>query len=194
MLVNLGDTTAEKVLAIYRLFAAGELGRFETIALMATHIGKAQARAIVLAETSLAAELTLATSTPVPVLATKTKVDSVAIRHAVITTLGTASTTPDIEGRIGRMVRGVAYKTAADTYSDGVKKSPRVTGWVRDLEPDACEMCRWWARDGRVWPASHAMPTHTGCTCAPKPTVSRDIQAMSTFVRTPTTRKKLGTI
>lgn len=175
MLVKLGDTTEEKVLAVYRLFDAGDLSRFDAIALMSTLIGKAQATAIVLAESSLAAELILSTAEAVPVVATAVRGDVVAVRQAVITTLGTAATTPDIEGRIARMARGITYRAAADAYSDGVKKSPRTEGWIRDLEPDACQMCTWWWREGRVWPKDHPMPTHPGCTCAPKPVLRKGI-------------------
>ena len=177
MLVKLGDTTAEKVLNIYRLMDAGDVSRFDAIALMATLIGKSQAKAIALAETSLAAELTLAVLEPVPVLVTPIKSDIYAVRNAVITTLGTAKSTPDIEGRLERVVRGVTYKAAADAYNHGVSRSKLVSGWVRDLEPDACEMCVWWWRDGRVWPKDHPMPTHTGCTCTPKPVLSEYIEA-----------------
>ena len=177
LLVKLGDTTAEKVLNIYRLMDAGDVSRFDAIALMATLIGKSQAKAIALAETSLAAELTLATLQPVAVVATQSKPDVTAVRHAVITTLGTAKTTPDIEARLERVVRGITYKAATDAYNGGVSRSKLVSGWVRDLEPDACEMCVWWWRDGRVWPKEHPMPTHTGCTCSPKPVLAEHVEA-----------------
>lgn len=177
LLVKLGDTTSEKVLNIYRLMDAGDITRFDAIALMSTLIGKSQAKAIALAETSLAAELTLALLEPVPVVATPIKPDTTAVRGAVITTLGTAKSTPDIEARLERVVRGITYKAATDAYSHGVSRSKRVKGWTRDLEPGACEMCVWWWREGRTWPREHPMPTHTGCTCSPKPVLSDYIQS-----------------
>lgn len=52
---------------------------------------------------------------------------------------------------------------------DSLRKNARVTGWQRELNADACELCQWWARDGRIWPMDHVMPTHPGCLCIAQP-------------------------
>lgn len=174
-LIGLGDSVEEKVANLYALMDAGELTEAATVELMSVLIGKHRAQAIVLAEASLAAELMLALGRPVSVVATTWPSTLEPIRQGVVTTLATAAKTPDILGRLGRMARGVVYNSAARSYSEGVKKSPLTEGWTRDLEPDACQMCRWWWREGRVWPKDHMMPTHVGCTCTPKPVVSERV-------------------
>jgi hypothetical protein len=40
-------------------------------------------------------------------------------------------------------------------------------------------MCRWWHRDGRVWPTSHTMPTHKGCECTQRPVVTDRVLSLS---------------
>ena len=68
-----------------------------------------------------------------------------------------------------RLARAEGQEAAARAYSDAVKRSPHVTGWRRGISGSACQLCRWWSRDGRVWAADHTMPTHKGCTCNPVP-------------------------
>lgn len=67
--------------------------------------------------------------------------------------------------RVARLVRGEITESAHSTYSDTLGTIPHVTGWKRGLESDACQLCRWWSRNGRVWPKDHRMPRHTGCMC-----------------------------
>lgn len=67
---------------------------------------------------------------------------------------------------VHRLGRSEAVEAAQHTYSEQMTRSPVVSGWTRQLEADACELCVWWARDGRVWHKNHSMPTHKGCTCA----------------------------
>ena len=79
------------------------------------------------------------------------------------TDAGTVST---VEAAADRLARSEAVQAAQRNYGTTMGKSRAVSGWVRDIEPDACELCQWWQRDGQVWPAQHVMPTHPGCTCA----------------------------
>lgn len=71
--------------------------------------------------------------------------------------------------RFERLARAEGQEAAARAYSEAVKESEQVTGWARGISADACQLCRWWGRGGRVWNADHAMPTHKGCTCNPVP-------------------------
>lgn len=64
-------------------------------------------------------------------------------------------------------------QAAADGSGDVVRRSRWVEGWVRSLDSEACELCVWWWREGRVWRTNHIMPRHTGCTCTPTPVVKR---------------------
>lgn len=79
-----------------------------------------------------------------------------------------ADTVSTVETAAERLARSEAVQAAQRSYGSTMSKSRAVRGWVRDIEPDACQLCQWWARDGQVWPADHTMPTHTGCTCAQK--------------------------
>ncbi|PQZ85595.1 hypothetical protein CQ018_19650 [Arthrobacter sp. MYb227] len=191
ILVKLGDTTVEKVLRIYDLMQAGELTYLEAVGLMSTLIGTSQAKAVALAETSLAAELTLGTRTAVGVISTGVTPDMKKLRGGVRVVLATVNSTPDPEGRIGRMARNLTYAAGADAYSEGVKRSPLVEGWERNLEPDACQMCVWWWRDGRAWPKDHVMPSHKGCTCTPKPVFERGIHSVTAKARVRSNRDRI---
>lgn len=179
ILVKLGDTTVEKVLKVYTLMDAGQVTYLEAVGLMSVLIGKSQARAVALAETSLAAELTLATLSPVGVVPTGVEPNMRKLRGGSRVVLATVASTPDPVGRIGRMARNLVYEAGATAYSEGMKRSPITEGWQRQLEPDACQMCVWWWREGRTWPKDHVMPTHKGCTCTPKPVFQRSIHKVT---------------
>jgi hypothetical protein len=82
---------------------------------------------------------------------------------------------PEPEGARERLERlagneplQAAQRAAGDAFT---KQTPRVekpghfVGWVRQLNADACELCRWWAKDGRIWPAKYPMARHTNCAC-----------------------------
>ena len=60
----------------------------------------------------------------------------------------------------------------ADGTADVIRRSSRVSGWVRSLDSNACELCQGWSRDGKVWDDDHTMPRHTGCTCTQDPVVA----------------------
>ncbi|MGM0700385.1 MAG: hypothetical protein ACQEVD_16185 [Actinomycetota bacterium] len=79
----------------------------------------------------------------------------------------------DTRMQVERLAAGETLAAAHRTYADTMAATPHVTGWTRGLDGGACELCQWWARDGRVWPSDHPMPTHTGCKCHPVPTVRR---------------------
>lgn len=73
---------------------------------------------------------------------------------------------PDLQASaLERLGRSEVAETAQRAMHDAMQTTDGVEGWERELEPGACEMCRWWARDGRVWPKAHPMPTHKGCEC-----------------------------
>ena len=74
--------------------------------------------------------------------------------------------------RLIRLAFNEPVQAATFTFSEHIEKSKVVSGWRRGTEPDACQLCRWWARDGRVWEPSHAMPRHPGCTCHQVPVVN----------------------
>ncbi|UYG15634.1 hypothetical protein BRM3_08220 [Brachybacterium huguangmaarense] len=69
----------------------------------------------------------------------------------------------------GRLARSEAIEAAQSAFSRTMQTSRRVKGWKRGMEPDACELCTWWWREGRVWPKGYSLQTHKGCTCRQVP-------------------------
>src|SRR5699024_11600567 len=67
---------------------------------------------------------------------------------------------------LGRLALSEAVDSARAVCAEYMQGTRQVDGWVRQLDSDPCELCRWWHRDGRIWPASHTMPAHKGCACA----------------------------
>lgn len=68
--------------------------------------------------------------------------------------------------RLGRLALSEAIEAARGTTATYMRGSRKVDGWIRELDSDPCQLCQWWHRDGRVWPADHTMPVHKGCACA----------------------------
>src|SRR5699024_6116971 len=88
----------------------------------------------------------------------------------------------DIIMQLERIGVAEPLEAAANRMSEGIQQDGRVKGWVREMEAGACQLCRWWWREGREWPAEHPMPTHKGCTCTQLP-VTRDEIASTIYTR-----------
>ena len=88
----------------------------------------------------------------------------------------------DITMQLERIGVAEPLEAAADRMSEGIQQDQRVKGWVREMEADACQLCRWWWREGREWPSEHPMPTHKGCTCTQLP-VTREQIASTKYTR-----------
>lgn len=93
--------------------------------------------------------------------------DSAIAADAVASAVKSAATGEPslVEMKLVRLVQGATVKAGQGGWSDQLRKDPNVEGWTRGLESDACQLCRWWWREGQVWPKDHVMPTHPGCTC-----------------------------
>ena len=68
--------------------------------------------------------------------------------------------------RLGRLALAEAIDSARAVAAEYMRGTQQVSGWVRQLDSDPCELCTHWSWSGRVWPADHSMPTHKGCACA----------------------------
>lgn len=75
----------------------------------------------------------------------------------------------DTEMRLDRLSFSEPVYRSQQAYGTALAADERVGGWTRGLDSKACELCQWWSRDGRVWPAVHPMPTHKGCCCQQVP-------------------------
>jgi hypothetical protein len=81
--------------------------------------------------------------------------------------------TDDPGPRLDRLTRSEISRTAQETYAAALDQNTTVTGYRRQMDADACELCQWWSADGRVWPTGHPMPTHKGCSCTPRAVYGR---------------------
>lgn len=175
---RLADETERRAVAIHAAYIAGELSHDEAVALLAAAVAQGNARATSLADLALAAEIMAALGEAVPVVGVPLQDDTDRLRKAATTLLTAVEKSPVPEAIVRRLARSEVFKTANRTYGEAMRASPHVKGWVRDLEGEACELCTWWWREGRVWPDSHPMPTHPGCECTAKPVVTKEIQQL----------------
>ncbi|CAM3542484.1 hypothetical protein [Isoptericola cucumis] len=159
----LSSETEAKVLAIYAAFSEGSITYDEAAAAIAAVVVKGNARAVALADLALAANLMTALRKPVATLGLALPDGEPARLHKAATTLlAIREVTPERVARLGRVEPLEAGQRA---FSEGIARSGSVEGWVRNKSASACQLCTWWSRDGRVWPAGHPMPRHKGCSC-----------------------------
>lgn len=167
-LLGLAEDTERRVLAVFASYLDGDVDRDTAVRLIATIIAKANSGAASLADLSLAATLMLQQAEPVATVGILAAADDVdRLQKAATTLLAIDNVTTQ---RVARLARCEPLDAAAKAMNQGIQDQPTVVGWVRGLEPDACQLCRWWWREGQVWPADHPMPHHTGCTCVQVPT------------------------
>ena len=157
-------TVADQVLAALALYEAGQLTADALIGVVAAYIAAGNNAATALADVALAAAVTVHTGTPAaPLGLTRPLDDSDRLARAATTLLDTPDASP---ARWQRLADAEIKEAGSRAYSTAVTAQPAVTGWTRGLSADACQLCRWWARNGRLWPPDHPMPTHKGCTCS----------------------------
>ncbi|KUI43915.1 hypothetical protein AU197_21155 [Mycobacterium sp. IS-1590] len=176
-IVGLSEESERRVLAVYAMFTSGQISAEETATAIATIVAAHNSKAAGLADVSLAATIMLNLGRPVAtagLLPPDGDVDRLGKAAATVLKVADRSEVP--EAIVGRLARSEPLETAARAYSEGMARSPSVKGWVRNLSGGACQLCRWWWREGRVWPAEHPMPTHKGCACTPKPVLAENIQ------------------
>lgn len=174
VLIRLSDDCQDQVVAIYRAYAEDTISEDEAVTLIANVIAGYNGRASALADVALAATIMVALEEPVATAGVLPAVTDVSrLEKAASTVLKVASESDVPEAIVGRLGRSEPLETAANAYSDAMKASPHVDGWVRNISGGACQLCTWWWRDGRIWPSDHRMPTHKGCTCTPQPVVSK---------------------
>lgn len=74
--------------------------------------------------------------------------------------------------RMERLARSETSEAAQRAAQDAMRGDGRFEGWRRELNGDACQLCTWWWRNGRVWPKTYSMPRHPGCDCWPRPVMA----------------------
>ena len=169
---KLSDSTAERVTGLLELLEKGLIHREDLpyLAASLTSLGAEQSAALVLREL---AEITAQATGTIPVIpeVSRKALDPAKVAGAVTTVLEGAA--EDIPVRLHRLVRGAVTEAAQQTRATAIRETETYEGWTRGMDSDACQLCTWWSRDGRVWPKDHTMPTHPGCTCVQVPAISQ---------------------
>lgn len=174
-LLGLGSRAEAAVVEVYRRYLDATITREQAVELLAVLVQKYNLQAATLADLSLSATLMVETAAPVPVTATSRVTELDRLSKAASTVLVTAEASDVPEAIVARLARSETFNAGQNAYTEGIATSKATRGWIRGVSPNACELCRWWWRDGRVWPKDHPMPTHKGCTCSPIPVVREGI-------------------
>jgi hypothetical protein len=171
-ITRLSGTTETRLLALYERFAAGQLTATEFMSGAVAIVGKANATAYGLADTSLAAALEVASGRPTPALGIAPPEGDAERLAKGVATLVAAESSPveELLGRIARFGRSEPVSAMQDAYvrAMGLREVP---GYTRTLSPGACQLCQWLRKDGHVYPADQYFHRHEGCSCTPKPAV-----------------------
>ncbi|MGV9827009.1 hypothetical protein [Gordonia sp. NPDC003429] len=175
-LIALSERSERQVVAAWNAYVAGALSREECVQWIASAITISNGQASALANMAYAAELMTQLGSPaaVPALATPDDLDR--LTKAASTVLDVAQASPVSAAIVARLGRAEPLETAARSYSDAMIRSGKTRGWTRQLSANACQLCRWWWREGRIWPAEHPFQHHKGCTCTPKPVIAEGIK------------------
>lgn len=197
---QLASDTERSALALYGQYRAGQLDDTDTAVLLAGLINRANASAASLADVWLAVQIEEQVGQPVPTVGALPVDDSERLVKAANTVLnGSASysrqdhVTADqpveieipandvtaangAEARLARLARSEPLEAAHQATHDAMQQQPLVEGWVRHMDADPCQLCRWWWREGRIWPRAHRMPTHKGCNCQPRVVLAKHIK------------------
>lgn len=160
---GLSGRAAEYARTVFDQHAAGELTAEQAAAMIAVLVGLTNAQVSQLSLGALAAAVIAAGHTPLASTETPSHyTDSDRLDTAAATALGIGS------WAVTRLVRSEALQTMQDTLHDGMLDEPAVVGWIRKLEPGACDLCKGW-RTSRPLPTGEAMFRHVGCSCHQTP-------------------------
>lgn len=175
-LIDLGAKSEKVLVDVYRRFTGGLIDRETTVTIIADVLAAANSRAVAMADLALASQLMVDVQRPVAVAGVMRPADDAQrLAKAAATVLVTAEASDVPEAIVGRLGRAEPFTASQEAFNEAVEKSGITKGWIRGISPNCCQLCRWWWRDGRVWPKDHRMPTHKGCTCTPIPVVRDDI-------------------
>ena len=171
---RLSDQTRAEVLAVYAQWLAGEIDADTAVLVIAGIINRANAAATALADVWLVAQIEEQSGIATTTAGLIARDDSERLVKAVTTILDE----PDsIDTRLDRLARAEPLETAHQATTEAMQAQPLVEGWTRAMDADPCQLCRWWWREGRIWPKDHPFQRHKGCNCQPRIVVARNIQS-----------------
>lgn len=166
LLRQLGDNLARVLLGFWADVQAGRITEAEFTDLATTMVEITNTRGRAAAEAAFQSWAETTTGRVHAVAAVATVDDAARLTEAFQTILASKL---DTVMQLERLARNEPAQAATDALADAMARSTLVSGWRRGLEPDACQLCVWWWREGRVWRTDHPMPRHTGCTCTQIP-------------------------
>ena len=169
-LERLGTTAERSILAELGRYTSGQISLDTFVDLAATVVALGQQQGRLAAELAVLAWLQSIGAAPVPVAAPPIEhyMDSKRVRDAIWTVVGSGAQ-EQLEMRLGRLAHAETVESSQRAFNEALQRSGLAEGWIRGLEAGACQLCRWWWREGQAWPVDHVMPTHKGCTCTPIP-------------------------
>ena len=169
---KIGSNVGRFLAALWSRYTSREidLDEFLDLATILVTVGNQQAASV--ARLSLAAFVAETTGRPFQPATTEPAaymVDDERIRRglAKITTGRPAATV----SRLERLATNEPLQTATNVFESAMHDVPGVKRWVRGMDANPCQLCRWWWRNGQSWPLSHSMPRHKGCACVPLPVI-----------------------
>ena len=178
---ELGERTARQVLALLDQFDAGalQLSQVPELAAVLVKLGADQAAALAVSE--MVQDMAAAGVPPgrLPSVSGVTAHTSLANAEMAAATV-VAGPREQMATRLARLSRGAVARGAQDARESTMQRSELVEGWTRGVDSKSCQLCVWWWREGRVWPKTHHMPRHPGCTCVQVPKLVTDLQGVST--------------
>lgn len=178
---ELGERTARQVLALLDQLDAGALQLSQVPELAAVLVKLGADQAAVMAVSELVQDMEAAGVPPgrLPSLSGVTAHTSLANAEMAAATV-VAGPREQMATRLARLSRGAVARGAQDARESTMQRSELVEGWTRGVDSTSCQLCVWWWREGRVWPKSHHMPRHPGCTCVQVPKLVDNLQGVST--------------
>ena len=178
---ELGERTARQVLALLDQLDAGalQLAQVPELAAVLVKLGADQAAALAVSE--MVQDMAAAGVPPgrLPSVSGVTAHTSLANAEMAAATV-VAGPREQVATRLARLARGAVSRGAQDARESTMQRSELVEGWTRGVDSKSCQLCVWWWREGRVWPKSHHMPRHPGCTCVQVPKLVSNLQGVST--------------
>lgn len=120
------------------------------------------------AQATLRAYLEVTFAQPVAAAAIPIAADRDRLRQAIGTILASDL---DTAMQLARLAANEPLDAAANAYADAMRQEPAVSGWRRGLDSDPCQLCRWWAREGRIFRTEHRLARHPGCACHQIPVI-----------------------